>query len=82
MINTPTEGSYCWQSLARYSHKFFCLFFSLAFNAAVNTHAASQKAAILVGKWDRVECAVTNTVAYKDPYRDVTLEAEFNRPET
>jgi hypothetical protein len=34
-----------------------------------------------VGQWQRFEAAFQNTTAYADPYRDVTLEALYQRPD-
>jgi Domain of unknown function (DUF5060)/Protein of unknown function (DUF4038) len=34
-----------------------------------------------VGQWDRLEIAVRNTKKYADPYRDVTLNVTFTRPD-
>ena len=34
-----------------------------------------------VGQWQRFEAAVQNGKAYRDPYRDVTLEATYQRPD-
>ena len=31
------------------------------------------------GQWQRFEAALENTTAYADPYRDVTLEAIYQR---
>jgi hypothetical protein len=42
---------------------------------------AAQKGAQTVGRWDRFEVAVQNAKKYADPYRDVTLEVTFTRPD-
>ncbi len=34
-----------------------------------------------VGQWDRFEALIENTKRYDDPYRDVTLEAVYTRPD-
>ena len=34
-----------------------------------------------VGQWLRFEAALENATAYTDPYRDVTLEATYERPD-
>ncbi len=34
-----------------------------------------------VGLWDRFEAVLENKRAYGDPYRDVTLEVEYHRPD-
>ena len=35
----------------------------------------------LVGRWQRFEAALENSIVYADPYRDVTMEATFRRPD-
>ncbi len=35
----------------------------------------------VIRQWDRFELAVTTTTVYADPYRDVTLDADFRRPD-
>jgi hypothetical protein len=43
--------------------------------------AGSISAATTVGRWDRFEVAVPNAKKYADPYRDVTLDVTFTRPD-
>jgi hypothetical protein len=63
---------------------FRCLW-KLLIAVLVATSGAASIAAtagvIEVGRWDRFEWSVTNTTAYQDPYRDVTLDATFVRPD-
>ena len=42
---------------------------------ALNLNAAT------VGQWDRFETALTNTKVYGAPYRDVTLDVTYTRPD-
>lgn len=37
-------------------------------------------AQVTVGKWDRFEVAITNSNTYNDPYRDVTLNVTYTKP--
>ncbi|MBN2313589.1 MAG: DUF5060 domain-containing protein [Sedimentisphaerales bacterium] len=43
--------------------------------------AVPAKTTVAIGQWDRFECTVTNATVYQDPYRDVTLNATFTRPD-
>lgn len=43
--------------------------------------AALSFAAPQVGQWDRFELVVRNAKTYADPYRDVTLDVTFTRPD-
>ncbi len=45
--------------------------------AGIAADAASKK----VPRWDRFETSVTNAKTYTDPYRDVSLDATFTRPD-
>ena len=47
--------------------------------AGLNPPAAENTAT--VGQWDRFEASVTNTKSYRDPYRDVTLNVSYARPD-
>ncbi len=43
--------------------------------------AVPSAAAAGVGQWDRFEAAVTNAKRYADPYKDVTLDVTYTRPD-
>ncbi len=43
--------------------------------------AADPKDAKPVGRWDRFEAAVENPKRYADPYRDVSLDVTYTRPD-
>ena len=58
-----------------YWRRLSCLLLAFFNICAIKTQAAT------VGQWDRFECSVPNTTSYKDPHRDVTLNATFTRPD-
>lgn len=43
--------------------------------------AVPPKTTVAVGQWGRFECTVANATVYQYPYRDVTLNATFSRPD-
>lgn len=48
---------------------------------AANESIGGAAAAVTVGRWDRFEIAVGNTKRYVDPYKDVTLNVTYTRPD-
>jgi hypothetical protein len=54
--------------------------FALVATAHVPTHAA-ENAPATVGRWDSFELSIRNPKSYADPYRDVTLEVTYTRPD-
>lgn len=36
---------------------------------------------VTVGQWDRFEASLTNATTYNDPYRDVTLNVTYTKPD-
>jgi hypothetical protein len=52
-----------------------CAFFLLTI-FSLSVHAATS-----VGRWDRFEISVPNPKTYADPFRDVTLNATFIKPD-
>ncbi len=49
--------------------------------ALLTAVAACADVPLKVGQWDRFETVVANPRSYADPYKDVTLEVEFSRPD-
>jgi hypothetical protein len=43
--------------------------------------ASFAQAQVTVGQWDRFEASLTNATFYDDPYRDVTLNVTYTKPD-
>jgi hypothetical protein len=43
--------------------------------------ASHAQAQAKVGQWDRFEASLTNRTSYKDPYRNVTLNVTYTKPD-